>query len=66
MKLTIEAIPNPSNHRGQCVDCGSPPHYVAVLPADSAGEPRGAFTLCNDCGKDAALLDRLAAMAEGF
>jgi hypothetical protein len=62
MKLAIEEIPDPRSHRGRCVECGNPPRYLAVLPADGTGETRGAFTLCNDCGKDAALLDRLTAM----
>jgi hypothetical protein len=66
MKLTIEEIPDPRNHPGPWVECGNRPRYLAVLPVDSTGETRGAFTLCNDCGKDAALLDRLAAMAESF
>jgi hypothetical protein len=66
MKLTIEEIGDPINHQGRCVECGSPPRHVAVLPPNSAGRTRGAFTLCDDCANNAALLDKLAVMAEGF
>jgi hypothetical protein len=66
MKLTIEEIPDPRNHQGRCVECGSLPRCVAVLPANTAGRTRGAFTLCDGCAKNAALLDKLAVMAEGF
>jgi hypothetical protein len=38
MKLTIEEIPDPRSHRGRCVECGNPPRYLVVLPADSTGE----------------------------
>ena len=66
MTLTIEEIGDPSNHHGRCVECGNRPRYLAVLPADSAPETRGAFTLCNSCANDCAVLDKLAAIAERF
>jgi hypothetical protein len=66
MMLTIEEIGDPIRHHGRCVECEKWPRYVAVLSADSAGETRGAFTLCNDRANDAAVLDWLAVMAEGF
>lgn len=64
MKLSIEELPNPGNHKWPCIFCGDPPRYFAVLPVESP--TKGAFVLCNDCANDEWVLKSLRARAERF
>jgi hypothetical protein len=67
MKLSIEEIPDPRNHhppwrsKPECIVCGGWPRYFAVITESAT---KAAYTLCNDCAIDEALLDRLGATAE--